>query len=395
MRAATRAGENLSQVLAVSRDLEAWGAQRGWTGSDPYDALNTRMPLRALRFPALGLRAFTQLVKQSPVNLRPLLRIPPGLSAATLAHVIASYARNGFLHASEAETKLAQAIERLDTLRSPGFDERCWGYHFDVQTRFFFYPRTAPNTIATAFAGLALLDAYACTGDDAVLRMAETAGNFFLAHIPQTETSEGAYFGYLVGDRTPIHNANMLACALLARLAARLDRPDMDRAARSGVAYTVALQRSDGSWPYSEQPGLGWVDNFHTGYVLDCLATCAAAGIAGATRAWHRGLHFYRSHLFLPDGTPKYRPDLTYPIDGQCAAQAIQSFSIASRHEPERVADARSVFRFAVRAMRRADGAFCFQRRRRWVNRTPHMRWVQAPMLAALTHLIAAEEAAA
>ena len=40
----------------------------------------------------------------------------------------------------------------------------------------------------------------------------------------------------------------------------------------------------------------------------------------------------------------------------------------------------------------RPDGAFVFQRERFWVNRTAHPRWVQAPMLAALTHLIATSQ---
>jgi hypothetical protein len=43
--------------------------------------------------------------------------------------------------------------------------------------------------------------------------------------------------------------------------------------------------------------------------------------------------------------------------------------------------------------MRRSDGAFHFQRQRRFVNRAPHVRWVQAPMLSALVTLLEAEQA--
>jgi hypothetical protein len=41
--------------------------------------------------------------------------------------------------------------------------------------------------------------------------------------------------------------------------------------------------------------------------------------------------------------------------------------------------------------MRRGDGAFAFQRHRTFVNRAPHVRWVEAPMLSALVSLCAAE----
>ena len=44
--------------------------------------------------------------------------------------------------------------------------------------------------------------------------------------------------------------------------------------------------------------------------------------------------------------------------------------------------------RFALRRMFTADGLPVFQRNRLWTNRTPHMRWVIAPMLLALAHLI-------
>ena len=57
-------------------------------------------------------------------------------------------------------------------------------------------------------------------GVDDALELAIGAGDFFLRHVPQTDAEPGAYFGYLPGDDTPIHNANMLVAALLARLAA-------------------------------------------------------------------------------------------------------------------------------------------------------------------------------
>ena len=367
----------------AARRLERWSRERSWCGPDPYDGLNARRLPR--RVPPLGMRVVTQVVKRSPVDLRPALGVPPGRSAVTLALAVSAYARNGFLSAEAAARGLRECFAALLDLRCRAYGEPCWGYHFDVQTRVFFYPRTAPNTIATAFAGHALLDAHELAGLPGALALAAGAGDFFLRHVPQTPGRGGAYFGYLVGDRTPIHNASLLVSSLLARLAGHLGRRDVADAAAAGVGYAVAHQRADGSWPYGELGHLDWVDGFHTGYVLDALLACSGAGIAAAGGAWERGLDYYRRELFLADGTPKYRPSSVYPIDGQCAAQAIQTFARAGRVE-----DARRVFAYAVRLLGRADGAFAFQRRRRWVNRTPHLRWVQAPMLCALTHLIAA-----
>src|ERR671930_604833 len=87
-------------------------------------------------------------------------------------------------------------------------------------------PRPSPNTIATALVGLALLDAHEALGDLHLLELAAGAGEFFLARVQQTDAPGGAYFGYLPNDRTPIHNANLLAAALLAAAGQRADRRD-------------------------------------------------------------------------------------------------------------------------------------------------------------------------
>ncbi len=377
--------------------LERWGARSGWRGTDPYDALNATALTAALRGRSpLALRVLTQAVKRSPVNLRPVLRIPSGLSAAALAHAISAYARNGFLPAADARAKLAGCIAELTGLRLTRFAEPCWGYHFDVQTRVFFYPRTDPNTIATAFAGLGLLDAYQLAGVEPAGELALGTGEFFLRHVPQTPAPAagpegGAFFGYLEGDRTPIHNASMLICALLARLGQAFGRDDFVAAADAGVRYTVARQRPDGSWPYGEESHLDWVDGFHTGYVLDSLLTCVQAGVGGAEaeRAWRRGLRFYAERLIDDDGAPRYKPDSLYPVDGQCAAQAIQTLSRAASLEPGPAERRWAVLRYTQSRLSRRDGAFVFQRERFWVNRAAHPRWVQAPMLEALAHLLA------
>ena len=379
-----------ADAVATARALEAWAHARAWTGSDPYDGMNATRLVGPLRRTRRGRQALTQVVKRSPLDLRPLLGVPPGESAAAIALAASAYARNGFLEPDAARSRLDACLARLEDLRSPGFEEPCWGYHFDVQTRVFFYPRDSPNTIATVFGGLALLDAYEATGDVRHLQRASAVGDFFLRRVPQTSSGEpGAYFGYLVDDRTPIHNANLLVAMLLARLWEPAGRRDFAEAAEQAVAYTVARQRPDGSWPYGELSHLGWVDNHHTGYVLEALEACGRCGIVAAdTEALMRGAAYYRDRLFRADGAPRYLDTASYPIDAQCLATAIQTLSALAASSPELAEAAWRTFSYGRRAMLRRDGAFMFQRRRLWTIRTPHVRWAQAPMLLALTHLI-------
>ena len=374
--------------------LESWGREHRWTGSDQYDALNaTRAPRALLRSP-LGRRVLIQVVKRSPLNLRGALGIAPGCNPVSVAWAISAYAAaDGHFGEQVARSRAHDAVALLQSMTCTRYAEPCWGYHFDFQSRVFFYPASAPNAIATSFSGFALLDAHRLTGDPQLLELARGAGEFFLRHVPLTEDRPGAFFGYLAGDRAPIHNSNLLVCALLARLHALTGETRLADAARQGLRWSVARQRADGSWPYGERTNLSWVDGFHTGYVLEALLRCHRAGLEDLVEPLRRGLSFYRERLFTPEGAPKYFADGTYPLDAWCAAQAIQTFALASELDPSLLEAALATFDFCWRRMRRRDGLFLFQRRRLWQNRALHVRGVIAPMMLALAHLLAALDA--
>jgi len=379
----------------VTRELEEWGWKRGWRGRDPYDALNGSRA-RALGRTPLARRLVIQLAKRSPVDLSRPLGVPRGENANTIAHVLGAYARMDPALGIDSRARAEWAIDRLEALRCAAYEEPCWGYHFDVETRFFFYSAETPNTIATAFAGLALIDAHERHGSERALELAVGAGEFFLRRIERTAGTGGAYLGYFPGDRTPIHNASLLGASVLARLAPLSGRDDFAAAAAEAVGYAVAHQRDDGSWPYAEGDVGGWVDNFHTGYVLDALLRCAGSlGDERALGAWARGVRYFRAELFDPDGAPRFTNESRHPIDGQCVAQSIETFALGAAREPALLVDARRVLDFGLEHMRRRDGAFLFQRHRHLVNAAPHVRWVQAPMLSALVRLDEAERGGA
>jgi hypothetical protein len=394
--AASRAGSpyaaRADDVLAVVRKLEDWGRVRDWRGSDPYDGLTARRLPAPLARNGMARRLVQQLVKRCPMDLRPALGIPADENAAALAWVVSSYALGGFRDDALERTRLSELLARLEHLRAPDFPEPSWGYHWPFASRVFHKPAHAPNTIATTYAGIALLDAWERTGDPGLLETALQAGWFFVRHVPQTAGPGGAYFGYWPGDRTPVHNANLHVCGLLARLYAASGEAEFLTRARRGVGFALAHQRTDGAWRYGEWPNLGWVDNFHTGYVLDSLRMCLDAGIEpdAVGPALDRCMEHYRRELFLEDGTPKYFDDGVYPIDSQCMAQAIQTFAIGADRDRTLLGDALRTFDWSCRWMRRADGAFMFQRRPRWVNPAAHMRGTVTSMLLACVHLLRA-----
>jgi hypothetical protein len=198
------------------------------------------------------------------------------------------------------------------------------------------------------------------------------------------ESERGPYFRYIPGDDKLIHNCNLLASAVLHRAGRLAGRADLSDICARTVRTSLAAQRDDGSWPYSEWSGEGWVDNFHTGYVLESLATCRDVG--GVEPALARGIDFWAREMFLPDATPKYYPDHVEPIDAHCYAQAIDTWLAVGGEEA--LAAAERVAERLADSMVRPDGSVVFQRRRLITNRVPFVRWTAAPSFRALARLM-------
>jgi polysaccharide biosynthesis protein VpsJ len=352
--------------------IQAWGEARDWRGYDPYDALNSPVAGVLSLGTTFGRRLFTQAVKLSPLNLRPVLGIRPAWNAKALALVASGYAWSG-QHAA-AERWLTWLAEN----RSGGG----WGYHFPVQTRVFRYERETPNAIATAFVAQALMDGWELLGDERSRDVAIEAARFLSA-----DMYGDGFFRYLPGEGELVHNANVLVCAVLMRAATIAGDNAFETRARQALEATLKAQRPDGSFPYAEGAGHGWVDNFHTGYVLESLAVCAPLA-PEAEPALRSGAAYWAEALFLPDGTPKYTSDRLYPIDAHCYATAIDTWIALAPYEPAARERAEHLARLLVERMLEPDGHVRFQRRRVWTSNVPYVRWTAAPSFRALARVL-------
>ena len=372
-----------SRAAAV-RILERLDA-RAFAGADPYDALNARrLPAFAMSTKR-GRQLVTQVVKRSPFELRGVLGVPAGVSPYTLGHVLSACSRlapHGALPSAHEVAGRASAL--LGDLALAGFSGTCWGYHFDVQTRFFFYAKTTPNVIATAFAAKGLAEATACglvDGRKAVLGACE----FILRDLPRVRDDVGQSFGYIPTSDTIVHNANMLA-ALVLTLGAQLGGDDrLLGEAIAAARFTVAHQRADGSWPYSEQADGRWVDGFHTGFVLEGLhAVATASGDTQLQDALGRGLAYYLERLFDPDGAPRYYDTRALPYDALSAAQGIEALGLFAGHDERSRAVRGLLTQWTLRRLLADDGRVAYRITKRGTDWREYPRWSSAPMCAAL-----------
>jgi uncharacterized protein YyaL (SSP411 family) len=372
--------------------MRAWGEARDWEGFDPYDGLNTPFaPVLTFGRP-LGKRILAQAVKQSPVNLRPLLRIRPARNAKAIALVASAYANLARAGDDEAARAATRWLDWLLDHSDGGPGTLAWGYHFDVQTRFFGYPRGTPNAIASSFAAHALLDGFELLGDARWGEAATTAADDMMRRL-LVNADNRTYFRYVENERELVHNANLLCCSVLARTSQLLEAPKFADVARSALACSLAAQRPDGAWPYADADEHGWVDNFHTGYVLESLAHCAALDDSIPDRL-QRGLAFWDRELFLDDGTPRYDTRSLYPLDAHCYASAIDTWVAVRTWNDEAIEHATRVAQLLIDQMLDPEGYVHFQRRRHWTNKVPFVRWTTAPSFRALARLLAAQQEA-
>src|SRR5581483_11647740 len=74
-----------SGAAAAVDAIRRWGERCDWRGYDPYDGLSSPLAPFLTLGTRGGRRVLTQVVKQCPVNLRPLLRIRPAWNSKALA----------------------------------------------------------------------------------------------------------------------------------------------------------------------------------------------------------------------------------------------------------------------------------------------------------------------
>lgn len=347
------------QARASIERLDAYVQARMLTGPDPYDGLLS--PIAAKLHGRRPRQLLVQAVARAPIDLRPALKIPPVRMAKALALFVSGLRRvNDLDHAGSRRREL---VEELKARRSAGG----WGYEFDVQTRWAFYPAGSPNIIATSFVIEAFHDTDELTNVGETLRWFETRMLHPNGFIRYTPTSDHL-----------IHNANVLGARALHRVA------EGHPAVLRSVEQTVAGQRPDGTWPYGDAPGLAWVDNLHTAYVLFALADLTSVTPAVDVSV-AQGLTAWTSRCFDDDGRARYYIDGSNRVDVHNVATALYTLArfAAVDSDCERLLP---IVLDQLLDLQQADGSFVAGRE------PPYMRWNQAHAFRALAEVVGPDQ---
>jgi hypothetical protein len=265
----------------------------------------------------------------------------------------------------------------------------CWGYNFDWQAKAFFQPKNTPTVVVTTFIGCSLLDAFEITGEDKVIKTTRSACDFILKDLNRTYDNNGNYaFSYSPLDKTVVFNATLLGSRLLSRVYSFTHEKDLLNSAKKSVAFCCDNQKKDGSWGYGTLDFHQWIDNFHTGYNLECISDYMKfSGDHTYDGHLQRGFDYYIKNFFSDEGIPKYYNNSIYPVDIHAPAQLIITLSrLGKLQEYKQLTD--NVLHWTIDNMQSDKGFFYYQIKKYFSSRIPYMRWAQAWMFYALSEYL-------
>jgi hypothetical protein len=380
----------VSELIVKSlQKLQKWVEEHNYKGYEPFDGLSSY--LRPLTFGNLFLnRILMQSIRQSPFNLRPFLGISPLDSTIGRGYMAWGYLTLLRYDGNEEYAhKSRHCLEWLIENKSPGYEEYSWGKHFDFVGRGGWYPKNEPITVWTCLIGMAFLEAYDLLGERKYLAVAESICRWILA-LRRHQMGQGTCLSYTgSGEGNTIHNHNMLAAATLARTARYVPNVEYLHLAKQVIQFSCSCQHPDGGWYYGETPMWHWIDSFHSAYNLDSLKCyLESTGEKEFNNNLRQGFDFYKNHFFEESGRPKYYHNRAYPIDSQCASQAIDTLANFSEYDNKSLVLASKVAKWTIDNMQDKDGHFYYRRYPLIKAKTAMFHWAQATTYKALALLL-------
>jgi hypothetical protein len=383
--------DSQAYLYEIKRSLDRvqhWVESHEYRAYEPFDGLSSWA--RPLTFGNLfAQRILQQTIRQSPINLRPLMGVTPKESTKGRGYMAWGYL---IMYRATGESayleKAIRCLDWLDEHKCPYFKHHSWSNAFDYASRSGYYTRNDPIVVWTSLIGHAYVECFEITNESRFLNIAESACHWVM-ELPREKTDRGDCISYLADRVSSVHNANMLGAGLLARTAAKTGNKAFFQVARSAMEYSCAWQRADGSWWYAEKPNHQWIDNFHTGYNLDALRYYIDnTGDEEFRPNLIKGLEYFRDHFFEPSGRPKYYHSRTYPVDIQCSSQAIDTLGWFADLDRDCLPLARKVAAWTIENMQDSDGHFYYRQYPFNIKaRAPMLHWGQATMFKALSLL--------
>ena len=209
-------------------------------------------------------------------------------------------------------------LEALEATRCRDYEDYCWGYPFDWETRTGTFREGTPMITTVPYVYEAFSQVYAIDQNPKWLRIMQSiAGPVFKGYRDEASGPNASSCAYTPTPEGPtgVINATAYRAFTLTKAGIDLSRNEYLDVARRNLNFVLSTQQRDGSWPYAVDGVRDFVDHFHTCFVLKSLAKIEKlTGCPDCRNAIDRGTNCYLENLFDDDRLPlpfSRRPRLT------------------------------------------------------------------------------------
>ena len=304
----------------------------------------------------------------------------------------------GFAFLSQAlgeEQYYGRAVHFLEILketRSKGWANYCWGYPFNWETRHGTFQAETPFITSVPYVYEAFRQVHEIDGNPEWREIMESIARHAADDYQDFRTSENASTCSYTPDMEPgVINASAYRAFLLTKAAFDFSEERYRKVAERNLNFVLESQNPDGSWYYATDGQRGFVDHFHTCFVLKALAKIEAiAGNQQCTAAIGRGVDYYVKNLFDEQGLPKpfsRKPRMTvYRRELYDYAECINLALLLQGRFPALDKILSRVI--SLERWQKTDGSFRGRQLLIGWDNTPMHRWAQAQLFRSLSYLL-------
>jgi hypothetical protein len=373
-------------ITEVIENCEQYIRKRDYRSYDPFDALTNKYLNLLTKKSDFLRRLAIQINSKSPVDLH-WTGMKQMVHTKTLSDLL-------WYHAVNTQSSAEKVDYFFKWLMKSKSAKGCgWGLNFPYTSRFINADASMPNLYNTINSGIAICyatDRLNAANKALAVKAVNSIVNFLENELGYVCEQTKGWYSYYPGQKYPTYNVNALTLYFftLGKSKGLFSHPQIGNRINALIELICSEQQPDGSWHYSRSEKGGWVDGFHTGFILESLAVAYKCGYESdkLRNALQKGWEFFQNVMFTPEGYPKYFADSDkYPIEAQNCAQAIQTLAnIGKWLGWENKPLLEKVITLTMDNLYDKRGFFYHKKTQYITYKMPYLRWSVTPMMLAL-----------
>jgi hypothetical protein len=401
-------GTKIEQVSAAVARFTDWLARYGEVSWDhqSYFASDRGRAAKALyyRKPMLGTLAVAPMIF-SEAFLPSARKLFWKAQRFPIADAHYSMGFSFLFKADGREEDYTRAVHFLDVLkqtRCPAYQNYCWGYPFNWETRKGTIKEATPLITTVPYAYEAFRLAYEIDGKSEWREIMHSIAEHALLDYRDVPTSSSAAACSYSPSTEAVNsvgvvNASAYRGCMLTMAAADFEDERYRKAAEGNLNFVIESQSENGSWPYSMDAERGFVDHFHTCFVLKALAkTERITATPKLSAAIARGVEYYVNNLFGAEELPlpfSKRPRMTvYKRELYDYAECVNVGVLLAKRFPKLDQRVAGTLNDLLERWQKRDGSFRARQLMLGWDNVPMHRWAQSQLFRSFCFLIASQK---